>query len=96
MGDIFGDGLRAFVDDFEPIPLTEEILLKAGWMHWGDGIYKYSEHPNFNLWYASETVRLNYDPNFYSATAFPVKYLYLHQLQNIYQIFTGEELQINF
>jgi hypothetical protein len=73
-----------------PIPLTEEILLKCGFDKREDG--------DFNLFNASEVdVVINKDLGFWKCDGicFSVNALnYLHQLQNLYFALTNEELNI--
>lgn len=78
---------------FEPIPLTEEILLKCGFD-------KYSDHSN-------EITYLSKDSGYFiqvydNSVYFGLNYedyrkevKYLHQLQNLYFALTGQELEIN-
>jgi hypothetical protein len=79
--------------DISPIPLTPEILVKAGfeWSIYHQGFYKqdfvfvlheYEDGFRFKLFRSSEYVG--------------VKINHMHQLQNLYFALTGEELEINF
>jgi len=74
-----GDGVV-----FEPIPLTEEILLKC----WFEPMQNYTFilfiERNDNIVWQSDVEICNYKH---------VKYL--HQLQNLYFALTNEELEIN-
>lgn len=83
---------------FEPIPLTPEILEKAGF-EWDDidkgnetvrGLFKkfilMLPHHNGLNWYAAP----------YGYPLMPQRTLYLHQLQNLYFALTGEELIVKF
>lgn len=77
-------------DDFQPIPLTPEILKKAGFVKEGlryskDWVYLWQDGNNivFALAEMQEAI----------GTFLPVKFV--HQLQNLYFAFTGEELEIN-
>jgi hypothetical protein len=75
-------------DEFEPIPLTEEWLLKFGFERKGNQFYnllKYSE------------VEILIRDNFWTCDGivFSLHCLeYVHQLQNLYFALTGEELTI--
>lgn len=71
----------------EPIPLTEEILLKCGFeiFPWG---YVIKSSNDFGI-------RLNLKSFVYEVSGnSAVKVNYLHQLQNLYFSLTGEELKI--
>ena len=81
--------------DFEPIPLTEEWLLKFGFIFSYIGSREWSNYdssPDHN------TVIEFVDGKFYftggEGIQFSRKYEYVHQLQNLYFALTGEELQI--
>lgn len=77
---------------FEGIPITEEWLLKFGFVHHHD-----TPHPNrvFRKNYVEgffdleEVISFFYGGNFTS-----VELKYVHQLQNLYFSLTGEELTI--
>jgi len=87
-----------------PIPLTEEILLKAGFVkeqledgNPGEG-YFYSLRLSNDKY--CDLALLSGDKNGYcEVTLFPYteifRYRHVHQLQNIYQAITGTELTIN-
>lgn len=74
-------------NDFHPIPITEERLLKFGFEveNTNGGFLKWQKG-NFKLLDG----RLP-DPQFHSPKAI-IKYV--HQLQNLYFVLTGEELTI--
>lgn len=74
---------------FEPIPLTEEILIASGFA---------SDHKK-DWWYHSGIILgyLTTDENFefeFSNKCVPTQLKYLHQLQNLYYSLFGNELQI--
>ena len=69
----------------EPIPLTEEWLLKFGFIIHEDG---YITCPNGRQWI------LHLD-NEFEFEALNIIVIYVHQLQNLYFALTGEELIIN-
>lgn len=88
---------------FKPIPITEDILLKCGFVEDGDYFkkgmldmfycFKYYEHLNgyyFYIQYSDSP--FEWDDN----TFYPVSctYKHLHQLQNLYFTLTGQELTI--
>jgi len=72
----------------KPIPLTEEILLKCGFVKDGD-LY----HNNIALHLGSDGT-FNYNVNFFEYSNLQ-EIKYVHQLQNLYFFLTmGEELNI--
>ena len=91
--------------DIEPIPITEELLLKIGFKKERDGYLHYSDHNDefsikFVLGYAFiEYANLCFNPedvtetNYGSSLEFPNS-LHLHTLQNIWYLLTGKELEI--
>ena len=103
---MFGDKVHCkYADGFigsmllkyiEPIPLTEEILLKCGFVK--HNLLGYSEHFSYQKYIKGETITLNalYNSDF-SILLHSVarKIDSLHRLQNIIFALTGEELEIN-
>ena len=91
--------------EVEPIPITEELLLKIGFKKKRDGYLHYSDHNDefsikFDLGYAFiEYANLCFNPedvtetNYGSSLEFP-NTLHLHTLQNIWYLLTGKELEI--
>ncbi len=71
-------------DIFEPIPLTEEILLKCGFEKVA-GFYSSKD----------EILELTCDFIVWKPNTKKLEIKYLHQLQNLYFALTGEELEIN-
>ncbi len=68
--------------NFEPIPLTEDWLLKFGFelKNWG-----------IKVWYLKG---FEIDQNFYlKGIDWGVRFKYVHQLQNLYFALTNEELE---
>ena len=77
--------------DFEPIPLTEEILLKCGFKKKrGDKFVL--PRSFFNIWKIDNLTQNDYAFCYY---CLQVNLKYLHQLQNLYWCLTGQELEIN-
>ena len=86
-----------FMELFEPIPLTPEILKKCGfnsdltitpkWL--SDNLAKFSIRVIINKLHI--TIHKDRDKQFFSFGSIK----YLHQLQNLYFALTGEELNIN-
>lgn len=101
------DSLRGLLTygEIEPIPVTEELLLKNGFKEKRDGYLHYSSHDDvlsikFALGYVFiEYANLIFNPedvtetNYGSSLEFP-NTLHLHTLQNIWHLFTGKELEI--
>lgn len=86
MEDTFGD--------FKPIPLTEEILLKAG--------FEYIGHVGrwVKRWGRNGTVFIRFDKCYQKflwefTNGYSKAIEYIHQLQNGFHFHTGEEFQIN-
>ena len=76
---------------FEPIPLTEEILLKCGFKKKNG--YKFVLHnSHFSLVMIDSIKREDYAFSHYNLW---VNLEYVHQLQNLYFALTGQELEIN-
>ena len=75
----------------EPIPLTEEWLLKFGFEFYE------GKRTIFNDSYERNNVRLNYREDkkiFYWEDRHYMELKYVHQLQNLYFALTGNELEI--
>lgn len=79
-------------DELSPIPLTPEILEKAGFEKDKLG---YTNGFNFSLYYNHKKDKGNYGAYWKSFEA-GVDFKHLHQLQNLYFALTGMELNINF
>jgi hypothetical protein len=78
------------LSEFEPIPLTEEILLKCGFKK--DGRYlilKLEEYCNLFYDTTDKTICIGVE---YEAGGTERKFEYVHQLQNLVFALTGEEL----
>lgn len=80
-----GDVWEENIKDLVPIPLTEEILIKAGFKEEYDG------------WVFSKTIFITKDDDGWHVGNFGFfinSIQYLHQLQNLYFALTGEEIKI--
>ena len=78
---------------FKPIELTEEILLKCGFVNDTGNYLQLNFSESCNLYFDLEhkTIAIGVP---YEAGATEFMYEYLHQLQNLYFALTGEELKI--
>lgn len=84
--------------EIQPIPLTEEWLLKLGFIKCSD--YMSEDHDYYypdldGLWISADKLEVELlasDP--YESFKLPLKVQYVHQLQNLYFALTGEELPI--
>jgi hypothetical protein len=76
----------------EPIPLTPEILEKAGFKFYEKSeMYEKDDFMDLHILYDNAGYCIkDYELNIWSPNI-----LYLHQLQNLYFALTGEELEIN-
>jgi hypothetical protein len=84
------EGIELF-DEFEPIPLTEEWLLKFGFKKIGVNF----QLKSFCLWYSSyEKCYVWRFMNVGEDADRKVCLDYVHQLQNLYFSLTGEELKL--
>lgn len=70
---------------YQPIPITEEWLVKLGFINWDINawINKISLHKQDGVYWH------------HSYSGHEICLEYVHQLQNLYFALTGEELQIN-
>lgn len=77
-----------------PIPLTPEILEKAGW-YWNAECNSY-EHADIRMNMQFREVNQSWTMYNHVLKAVIAKRIYhVHQLQNLYFALTGEELEIN-
>jgi hypothetical protein len=98
--------IDATIDEIEPIPITDELLLKIGFKKGRNDYFNYRDYndelsirliPNYNF---IEYANLCFNPedvtetNYGSSLEFP-NTLHLHTLQNIWHLLTGKELEIN-
>lgn len=99
----YSDYKVSMIEEFYPIPLTEEILLKCGF----EKELLDPSNPDEGVYYALEFSGEKYcdlsliscDKNgFLEVGLFPYeevfRYRYLHQLQNLVHSLTGKELEI--
>lgn len=84
-----GDVWEENIKDLKPIPLTEDILLKAGFEKDEEGLF--SSYPTI---VAKTKTRWAFYNNGLSGGEL-VRIDYLHQLQNLVRILTGNDLKIN-
>lgn len=75
--------------EINPIPLTEDWLLKAGFKHTGGGFYTHLP----SLIQACNISDQFYNIGFKDANI--GRFYYLNQLQNLFHSLTSEELEIN-
>ena len=89
----YGTKERYLEGEFEPIPLTEEWLLKFGFDHHYDlGKRKFMNIKTLTI----ETNSSENFPVYYTTQKIIICYIkYVHQLQNLYFALTGEELILN-
>lgn len=73
---------NAYAKEYEPIPLTEEWLIKFGFERWND-VYN-------NFYHKLNGIEIE-NGNIYVGHGNKIKYV--HQLQNLYFAITGEELK---
>ena len=78
--------IRWKLECYEPIPLTPEILVKAGFVN--GKLNKFYVFGNGNL-----TVE-GYEADYNGLYIGNIKNIYVHQLQNLYFALTGDELNI--
>ena len=79
------------LDSFSPIPLTPEILEKAGFKHLTDGVYELATE-TLSICYDEHGIDIAFKDDMIATDLDHIKSL--HQLQNLYFALTGEELPI--
>lgn len=89
-------------DSFQPIELTEEVLLKIGFDAMHENRYMYEKsiinkhninddvYVTFHI--INKTLKINFSKNLQILNLYDIKYL--HQLQNAYYCLTGKELEV--
>lgn len=85
------EGLKTHYNHVSGIPLTEEWLLKFGFITHDNHDYfiDISSVCDIHSWFSVFKA-----DDFYYIDAFDIKIRYVHQLQNLYFALTGEELEI--
>lgn len=87
--------------DYEPIPITEELLMQLGFKYVDKGDHDYNTYtdPNHDYYLQIDVRRRDgkysiLDNSFDDLRDFSmVDIMYVHQLQNLYFALTGEELE---
>lgn len=74
---------------FKPIPITEEWLLKFGFLKYNNAYVL--EKPNENIMNFKFSIWSDFT---YNSSEFPVELKYAHQLQNLYFALTGTHLKL--
>lgn len=81
-----------YIKDLVPIPLTEDILLKAGFGIFEDGIISRKDLSH------SELLQFSYSVNrkniFCEVMGWRIECKYVHQAQNLFKSITGNDLNI--
>ena len=90
------DNMLTPEEQVEPIPLTEEWLLKFGWV-WNKETKTYEKFPNGDArMHIVNNVFGGFDMfNYVLKATIKKRMNHVHQLQNLYFALTGEELKIN-
>lgn len=98
---IVHDNSEALIDgQYEPIPLTDEWLLKFGFAKKPNAGYhnrdlEYYDHRNMMLFIENDKYYLGYNSRDYDCERFNSREIkHVHQLQNLYFALTGDELTI--
>ena len=80
-------------DDITPIPLTEELLLKCGFVKRDDGVYELNVGRSYLP--ILQLINGRFNINLYENSGIELPYTpTVHQLQNLYFALTGQELNI--
>lgn len=89
------DGLSYSQNEFNSIPLTHEILMKCGFKKVYKSEYTFVFDCETNSKFGSRwnLVNRQFSISYENIPFYNIKYV--HQLQNLYFVLTGEELNIN-
>lgn len=87
----YGNCFKARYEDLVPIPLTEDILLNAGFEFDYKGFIYKEPIDGYRMRLRTGDGVFEYRLN----TNYSIKIQYLHQLQNLFKSLTGNELEIN-
>lgn len=84
-------------EDLQPIPLTPEILEKAGLKQRGkSSLYDKVPEEGFTYHIYWHRIMLFHAPDNTLSHWLNTRIVFLHQLQNLYYYLTGREIQISF
>ena len=92
----FKYGLEFDIEDYKPIPLTEELLIRLGWVFNTDAkCYEKFPGGDSRLFLYKKEVNNSFDMFNYVLKAIICKDIkYLHQLQNLIYSLTNKELTL--
>lgn len=94
-----GDVWEENIKDLVPVPLTDDILIKLGFVKEDTG--EKENHPDYHYWYEKEfpiigELRQNDKREYlFDMDTDTIRIYYLHELQNLYKILSKEELNIS-
>ena len=77
------------IEDFKPIPLTEEILLDCGFSYYEETVY----HRYIASLNGFSTIEVDLSDSSLFLDLMQVRCEHVHQLQNLFHSLTGEELE---
>lgn len=80
---------------FDPIPLTPEILERAGFEKGGEDYFNREVVGNISLFYSEGAISISLSDNDFESITQKLNIKYVHQLQNLFYFLCGEELKIN-
>lgn len=87
------ESCSCIIDELQPIPLTEEWLLKFGFVEDSSLYFSKTLEPYCQLFYNRKDKTICIGVR-YEAGGTELKFLHVHQLQNLYFALTGEEITI--